>query len=105
MGKARSIDLGTRFFAKAGDARTFFSDMLQKYTIGDRLSKEDEADLHALLKRHDEKNDKIGAGISYFCVSSSPEPYTNQRCFWIVRTDGSKEDFSYQHCLEKKPSD
>jgi hypothetical protein len=105
MGKARPIILETQTFAKAGDAASFFSGMLQRYKLGDRISDDDARHLHALLKRHDEADDKRGSGISHFAVESAPEPYTGQRCFWIVRNDGSRIDVSYQHCLEKKPYD
>lgn len=104
MGKTRSINLGTRSFSKAGDARSFFSSMLQRYGIGERVSEIDAADLASLMNRHDEKADKIGCGVAYFSVNPAPE-YPDQRCFWITRTDGSQIDISYQHCLEKKPYD
>ena len=104
MGKARSIVIDTKTFAKAGDARIFFSEMLQGYSMGDRVSDEDASHLAALLRRHDEEADKIGTGIAHISVGPAPD-YINQRCFWLTRTDGSRIDFSYQHCLEKKPYD
>jgi hypothetical protein len=75
--------------------------MLQRYRIGDRVSDTDSLDLLALMKRHDEAEEKIGCGISYFIVENAPEPHPEQRCFWIVRSNYSKIDISYQHCLEK----
>lgn len=104
MGKARSITIDTQTFSKAGDAQAFFSRMLQSYPVGDRVSDEDALHLNALLRRHDEEVDKIGSGVSHFSVGPAPD-YPDQRCFWITRTDGTKVDFSYKHCLEKKPFD
>lgn len=104
MGKARSIQLDTRVFEKVGDATSFFRTMLHRYSMGDRVSVEDECDLKALLKRHDEMDEKIGVGIDHFIVSNAPEPYPG-RCFWIVRTDESKIDISFPHCLAAKPYD
>jgi hypothetical protein len=104
MGKARSVVLETRAFAKAGDASAFFSAMLNRYSIGDRVSDADAADLSALLKRHDELTEKNGPGISYFEVGLPPDGYAGQ-CFWIVWTNGGKIDFSFKHCLERKPYD
>ena len=101
MGKARSIELSTQTFAKAGDARQFYSAMLQRYGLGARLSDEDTAQVIALLNRHDEKAEKVGCGIAHFSVDPAPD-YPDQRCFWITRTDGSRIDISYHHCLEKK---
>jgi hypothetical protein len=104
MGRARSIVLETRTFAKAGDASAFFSAMLNQYSIGDRVSNADADHLAALLKRHDEPADKIGPGIAYFEVGFPPGDYPG-KCFWIVWADGGKIDFSIKHCLERKPYD
>lgn len=104
MGKSRQIKLDSRTFQKAGDATAFFSGMLNKYKIGERVSDEDCVDLSALIKRHEEASEKIGSGISYFSVESAPEPYSG-KCFWIVRPDGSTIDISFKHCLEKRDYD
>jgi len=107
MGKARKIPLTTRTFDRAGDANTFFKDMLNRYQIGDRVSADDSEDLVALLERHDERDEKIGRGIVGFEVNTPPDdtPQFSERCFWIVRTDDTRIDFSYIHCLAPKPYD
>ena len=104
MGKARTIKTDTRLFEKAGDATAFFSKMLGGYKVGQIVSDTDALDLKALLKRHDEYTDKVGVGIDHFEVAVPPEEYKGQ-CFWIIRTDGSREAFSFKHCLEKKVGD
>ena len=104
MGKARKIVLETRAFEKAGDATAFFSAMLKRYSIGDRVSDIDDLDLRALLKRHDEIDEKTGVGISHFEVGMPPDDHPGQ-CFWIVWTDSNRIDFSFQHCLKPKPYD
>lgn len=104
MGKARRILLETRTFEKHGDATAFFKKMLNAYAIGDRVSDGDAVELHALLKRHEEMAEKVGVGIDHFEVDRGPDEYGTQ-CFWIVRTDGSREDFSFYHCLERRPYD
>lgn len=107
MGKPRSITLTTRSFGKAGDATAFFAAMLNRYAIGERVNADDAADLAALLQRHDERDEKIGNGIAGFEVNLPPDdvPQFSKRCFWIVRSDGTKIDFSYGHCLKAKPYD
>jgi len=107
MGKARRITLATRSFDRAGDATAFFKAMLNRYHIGDRVSNEDAVDLSALLERHDELEDKVGVGVAGFEVNLPPKdvPQFSKRCFWIIRVDGSKVDFSVAHCLESKPYD
>lgn len=103
----RKIVLKTRTFEKSGDAKTFLSGMLKSYSVGQRVSDMDADDLIALLDRHDEKLNKIGNGIDYFEVNLPPPEYPpfTKKCFYIVRVDGSKIDFSIVHCLERKPYD
>ena len=107
MGKTRRISLTTRVFDKAGDATAFFKDMLNRYNIGDRVSAADAVDLSALLDRHDERIEKVGAGVAGFEVNTPPDdvPQFSKRCFWVVRTDDTKIDFSIGHCLQPQPYD
>lgn len=107
MGKARRIALATRSFDKAGDATAFFTAMLNRYAIGDRVSAEDAADLSALLNRHDDVDEKVGTGVTGFEVNTPPQdvPKFSKRCFWVIRDDGTKIDFSIGHCLEPRPYD
>ena len=104
MGKRRAIQLETRLFTKAGDGTKFFSAMLNRYSIGEVVSPADAVDLTALLKRHDELEEKIGVGVARFEVAAAPDGHDG-KCFWIVRNDESRIDFSFKHCLEAKPSD
>jgi hypothetical protein len=107
MGKARRITLTTRSFEKAGDATAFFTAMLNRYNIGDRVSAEDATDLCALLGRHDQFEEKAGTGIAGFEVNTPPEdvPQFSRRCFWVIRSDDTKIDFSIGHCLKPRPYD
>ena len=108
MGKARKITLATRTFDKAGDATEFFRGMLDRYDIGEQVSDEDAAHLSALLERHDERDEKVGAGVAGFEVADPPTsdtPQFSQKCFWVIRTDGTKIDFSFVHSLSPKPYD
>jgi Protein of unknown function (DUF3223) len=104
MGKVRRIALDTRVFEKAGDATSFFSAMLNRYSEGAFVSDTDAKDLVALLKRHDERDEKMGPGIDHFEVDAAPDGYAG-KCFWVIRRDGSRIDISYKHCLLPKPFD
>jgi hypothetical protein len=104
MGKRRPIQLDTRLFDKAGDGNKFFSDMLNRYPVGTVVNPVDSLDLSSLLKRHDELDEKIGVGIAHFDVAAAPDGHDG-KCFWIVRIDGTRIDFSFKHCLEAKPFD
>lgn len=101
MGKARPIEIRTRTFAKAGEATAHFSEILNRYAIGERILDSDALDLAALIERHDEQSEKVGCGISHFSVNAAPD-YPGQRCFWITRTDGTHIDWSYQQLSRKK---
>jgi hypothetical protein len=107
MGKTRRIVLTTRVFDKAGDATTFFKEMLNRYGMGDRVSEADALDLAALIERHDERDEKVGNGIAGFEVNAPPTdvPQFSKRCFWIVRGDDTRIDFSIGHCLKPQPYD
>lgn len=54
--------------------------------------------LMELLKYH-ENPDKI-KGVKAFVVSLHPD-YKDTRCFFAVKEDDSKEDFSFHKCLNK----
>lgn len=96
MGKKIPASIETRDFQSQGDALAFFKEMLNRYSIGDRVSAEDGKDLAALLKKHDDYNEKLGSGLDHFEIMSAE--YGTQ-CFKIIRNDGSGEDFSYPHCV------
>jgi Protein of unknown function (DUF3223) len=100
----RSIQLGARFYDMVGDANAFYSGMLNRYSVGKVISQADAVELNALLQRHDELDEKVGCGIAHFEVAAAPDGHPG-KCFWVVRTDGSRIDFSIKHCLERKPSD
>jgi hypothetical protein len=89
----------TRHFAKKNDAMRFFRAMLNRYRPGERVNEDDARDLAALLKHHTEYQEKVGAGIAHFGVMKNL--YFTQS-FEIVRLDGSRDDFSYKHCITPK---
>lgn len=93
---AKPLTIGSRPFPRQMDAIKFFSDMLARYGVGDRVSEIDAADLRALLTRHRECASKIGAGLDHFKVDK--DGYGG-RCFWVVRIDASQTDFSYRRCI------
>lgn len=42
---------------------------------------------------------QVGCGLKAFQVRIHPE-FDTSRCFFVLRTDGTEEDFSYRKCLE-----
>jgi hypothetical protein len=96
MAKAIPLQLDGRDFAKKGDALLHVRARLQSYSPGQRVADEDEALLRALLARHPDSVAKTGSGVDHFMVRSADY---GTKCFWVVRTDGSTERFSYKECL------
>lgn len=96
MGRKKPVILSTRTFSTQGAASKFFSDMLHRYTPGDRVSDVDAADLASVLERHPDRDEKVGVGIDHFEVQAAD--YSSQ-CFRVVRTDGTWARFSYKPCI------
>lgn len=93
---AKPLAIGDRCFPRQMDALSFFKDMLAKYKKGDVVDEVDQRDLMALLERHISKDEKIGDGVDFFRVDAD---LYGGKCFWLVRKDGSEDDFSYKRCV------
>lgn len=94
------VKLDTKTFGSKKETTEFFKQMLHSYKKGDRINESDSEHLHALLKRHSEYEDKVGAGVSHFEIMGA-DYGTN--CFRIERIDGTGTDFSFRHCIRDKP--
>ncbi|KAI3824623.1 hypothetical protein L1987_06087 [Smallanthus sonchifolius] len=70
------------------------------YNDGDPLSADDQTYiLENVFTHHPDKAQKAGAGVDYIMVTKHTK-FQDSRCFFVVSTDGRKEDFSYRKCLE-----
>lgn len=65
---------------------------------GAKLEGYDEQFLKTLLSHHEKHDDKM-KDFEHFSVDNHPD-YPNTRCFFVVRKDGSKEDFSMSRCVQ-----
>lgn len=92
----KPVNVGEMRFASKGDAVRFFREMLNRYKPGDEVSAHDAALLRPLLTRHPQAEEKAGCGVAGFKVRSAE--YDTQ-CFWVVRTDGTTERFSFYSCI------
>lgn len=70
--------------------------ILNNIKDGEKLSDADSAFMRELLKFHDKAEDKQ-KDLSHIEVGAHPE-FTKTRCFFVVKSDGSKEDFSVSKC-------
>jgi hypothetical protein len=96
MPRGSPVDIGTQRFAKKGLATEFFKEMLGRYRPGDHVSAEDASHLSGLLAHHKEADEKIGSGVDHFEVMAAQ---FSTQCFCVVRTDGTRDDFSYHGCI------
>ncbi|XP_059312406.1 DNA-directed RNA polymerase V subunit 1 isoform X2 [Lycium ferocissimum] len=70
------------------------------YNDGDPLSADDQSYvIDSVLNYHPDKAVKMGAGLDYIMVSKHTD-FQDTRCFYVVSTDGAKQDFSTRKCLE-----
>ncbi|WOB50720.1 DCL family protein [Xanthomonas hydrangeae] len=99
MGVKKPVTVGIHNFEKQGDALEFFSKILWRYKVDEKLSDADAGDVNALLGMHRDVIKKIGPGIEHFVVMRSEE---GSRCFGVVRLDGQQIGFSYKRCITGK---
>jgi len=68
----------------------------QRYPDGEPLSQQDRDFMLGLLRCHPRAQEKFGAGITDIVA----HPFIGgSRCFFVIRADGSAEDFSVRKCL------
>lgn len=100
MARSKPITLGHLSFNKQGDALDYFKDLLSRIVPGTELKGNDYRDVEALLSGHPRAQDKIGAGIAKLLVDFAA---FDDKCFHILRSDGSKDNFSYKKCIAGDP--
>jgi len=93
---AKPISFGSLHFSRKGDAEQYLMDMLHRYDLGDKVGAEDSDILKAALALHPNAEAKIGCGMSHFSVRSAD---FGTKCFWLNRTDGTTERFSFRSCI------
>uniref|UniRef100_A0A1J3I6X2 DNA-directed RNA polymerase V subunit 1 n=1 Tax=Noccaea caerulescens TaxID=107243 RepID=A0A1J3I6X2_NOCCA len=70
------------------------------YKDGDPISSDDQMFVQEkILKFHPEKEAKLGAGVDFITVDKHTL-FQDSRCFFVVSTDGSRQDFSYLKCIK-----
>jgi hypothetical protein len=107
MGKSIHITLPNgRGWTKKGDAARHFREMLNRYAVGERVQvAADHSDLVALLTIYDAdmplgNPTKSGSGIVYFEKNIDQDHQGQSTCFFVVRSDGTRIDFSLGRALD-----
>lgn len=65
----------------------------------DTLNKADSAFIEDVFKFHENYKNK-SKDLDHFIVGVHPD-YVKTRCFFLVRKDGSKDDFSVSKCINR----
>ncbi|KAG9148582.1 hypothetical protein Leryth_018298 [Lithospermum erythrorhizon] len=73
--------------------------ILYKYDDDGPLSDSDKHTVLRALRFHPRERQKLGSGAHEIKVGYHSK-YEGSRCFFLVRTDGSVEDFSYLKCID-----
>ncbi|XRB21070.1 hypothetical protein RI054_26g109190 [Pseudoscourfieldia marina] len=96
---ASPVKLGPMKFDFSDDAVTYFSKLLNAQTPRQNINEYERMVLQALIENgHPSYQEKAGeSGVKHFLVDNHPEHPS--KCFWLVRPDGSREDFSYRKCV------
>lgn len=92
---------GAKRFATKKCAQDHFRSMC---SAGEVHTPEAYEELSDLLAGHPDAAAKRGCGVSGFAVAAAPAPYAHQRCFYVVRADGTMTDFSTIACLSRPTS-
>ncbi|CAA2957319.1 DNA-directed RNA polymerase IV subunit 1 isoform X1 [Olea europaea subsp. europaea] len=74
--------------------------ILHEYPIDHQLTGEDKSAAMRALQFHPRFKEKIGIGAMEIKVGRHPK-HVESRCFLLVRTDGTVEDFSYHKCIHR----
>jgi len=75
-------------------------DIRNRYPDGVPLSPEHRMVVLTALRRHPRGREKFGAGVAHVVVDTY---VGGTRCFFLIRADGSVEDFSLQKCFYSTP--
>lgn len=88
---------GERLFASKTILNDYLKSLWQDSPLGEPLPPADAMIIRDLLALHPRVDEKVGCGIDYIYVGSSPNG--NNRCFYIKRIDGTSTDFGTSKCL------
>lgn len=95
------ISLGGMKFLDRRELKAWCQSTLKSYQNGELLKEEDSKKIKELLSHHP-RSDKKAEGC--VAIRAGQHPTFALRCFFVVRGDGSEEDFSYIRCVDNTPS-
>ncbi|XP_020103813.1 protein DCL, chloroplastic [Ananas comosus] len=97
--ESTAANLGPKVFSSSVEMFDYFYKLLHTWSPNLDVNKYEHMVLLDLLKKgHAEPDKKIGAGIEAFQVRYHPT--WKSRCFFVLRVDGSVDDFSFRKCVD-----
>ncbi|KAJ4824205.1 hypothetical protein Tsubulata_013060 [Turnera subulata] len=92
-------ELGPKKFGSSVEMFDYFYSFLHFWPPNLNINKYEHRVLLELLKKgHADPDRKIGSGVQAFQVRFHPT--FKSRCFFVVRDDGSVDDFSFRKCVD-----
>ncbi|CAL9753816.1 unnamed protein product [Musa acuminata subsp. burmannicoides] len=99
-GESEVASIGPKVFTSSVEMFDYFLKLLRSWLPNLNINKYEHMVLLDLLKKgHPEPAKKIGEGIEAFQVRYHPT--YKSRCFFLIRVDGTTDDFSFRKCVDK----
>lgn len=93
------VSVGPKNFGSSVEMFDYFYKLLHSWSTNLNLNKYEHIVLLDLLKKgHLEPDRKIGPGVRAFQIRFHPQ--FKSRCFFVIREDGSVDDFSFRKCVD-----
>ena len=93
----RSFELAGIYYADVNKVKSKSRAILNMRKDGEDLDAKEEAFMQDIIKNHDKMAAKMKDFVK-FTVGVHPD-HEQTRCFFVVKKDGSKEDFSVSKCI------
>lgn len=87
------FQLGDVEFPRKADAIAYVNEVRKMWPLGTAVT---DPLVHAALELHRDRDEKVGPGIDHITVGINEY---RERCFYVVRVDGTRVDFSYRMCF------
>ncbi|GAB2289664.1 hypothetical protein Dimus_023971 [Dionaea muscipula] len=97
--KSGTVNVGPKKFGSSVEMFDYFYGLLHRWPHDVNVNKYEYLVLLDLIKKgYPEPEKKISVGIDAFQIRHHPS--WKSRCFFLIRTDGSVDDFSFRKCVD-----
>lgn len=95
----KTIKIGDVEFKGVSGVKGYYGSLLKRTIIGERIKEPYHTALLNLVSLHKKKDEKL-KDLDYFEANEHPD-HNKTKCFFAVKKDGSKVDFSYFKCIRQ----